>query len=102
MLIRCLLESESKAFLGPIIYGVAVVSAGPALLLSFLLVGFTIVRSLLQLFQKLLLEVFDVASSPHTSPFAYGAGFISLLVLFMKLIDNISQWAFSSAVLQRL
>jgi hypothetical protein len=58
----------------------------PFLFLAAILIILIAGRSLLQALRFVAMRMFDAASEPTRSPFVYGCAFLSVLVLFVKLL----------------
>jgi hypothetical protein len=58
----------------------------PFVFLSTALIFLIASRAILQALRFVAMRVFDAASDPKRSPFAYGSTFLSILVLFAKLL----------------
>jgi len=67
------------------------VTVFPAILWVGLIGNLIFLRLLLQISQYILLKVFDVASDPKHSPFTYACSFGGVLILFVKVVAELSK-----------
>jgi hypothetical protein len=70
-----------------IIFMAAMASFALPAFLAICTMALILVRNMVRLAQLVLLQVFDVASSPQKSPFAYASSVFALLILAVKVIQ---------------
>jgi hypothetical protein len=77
----------TDAYTLPIIFMAAMASFALPAFLAICTMALILVRKMVRLTQLVLLQVFDVASSPQKSPFAYASSVFALLILAVKVIQ---------------
>lgn len=70
------------------VYG-GLIAAAPALFIFLGYIALTVIKFLLAATRKLLMALFEAASTPTDSPFRYATGLLSIALITIKIADEV-------------